>query len=535
MSAPARAVQQGGQQFTEFARQLEVEQERIDHARAEDAFTQLRAASIELSDGESGFSRKRGADAVKTPLLKDYGGKFDEAVTRISKELGSDRQRELFNRRSGLAKAQFQGSLLTHLGRENDTYQKQVFDDTIKVESANAWLATQRGETVLGSLSRIRAAADAEAARQGIASGSDSHTALRTEAESKLHLAVIDNALTAGKAQFAREYFDAYKGAMTTAALSAAEKAIKPITEFDAARKLGQEAIDQYKAGKPLEDVSAGLLAKARSKEEYTVAHSLLTQHDQEVRKGDAMQKGSLYEKFSRAPTRATMNAIFGSREYLNMNPALRGEVSEYLRHQVQSQEDHNRVLADRAEAKKMNDPQVFAAFYAYAQPEVLGAMERHQVLALRPSLGPQLTAQLMQEHGRIEKEGQQAARFQIDRDILNAAIPKTLLQPGADKQRLNAFRGIVESSLMDWKAKHPGKIPTKEEQAEIANAANAEYVQIGWLNRSRKAFDVKAENMARTVPKAFFDALKAAGASDDDIVFAWSTDPANPANKAKK
>lgn len=529
LMVPGQVMQRAAGQFESVAHEIEREKDRIDTARAEDAFTQLRQTAIDLSDGEDGYSRKRGGDAVKTPLLKDYGERFTKATQQIADGLGNDEQKRAFQRRAELARTQFSAGVVQHLMRENDTYQKQVLESTVDIESRDAWLTAQRGGSVGASLERVRAAVAREADRLGW----DSKVAedAQAKAASRVHLAVIDQALSAGNAQFARDYFDAYKDGMSREALAAAEKAIKPVTEFEAGKGLGVEAWAMRQAGKTATEVESFLAQKSKTREQYSIAQSIMTQHEQAQKAQDAQQRGSILETFSTAPNRATMNAIRGSREFLAMEPEARGQLVEYMRHQVQAAEDHGRVLSDRAEAKARQrwdeNPEALATFVSLVDSPELSNMNSAAVYSYAPIIGPQLTAKLEAERRR---RAAGAAQFQIDKDLLNEAIPKDLFRT-ENKAKLNAFKGLVETNLMDWKAAHPGKVPTAEDQKAIARSANADYVALGagWFGSDKtvKAFELKPDMKA--VPKDFVTGLRerakvrGVALTDQQVLDAWA------------
>lgn len=202
---------------------------RIDELRAEDAFNELRRKQLELTVGQGGFATVKGAAAVTQDMLGTYTKKFQTVVQDIDGRLGNDQQREFFRRRASIAGLQYEEGLLQHLLREGDAYAKQTFDGTIGTEVMAATASWQDKAAVRVSIERVTAAARTLATDRQLAP--ELADAMVTEAASKVHSAVIQQAVSAGQFRFAEEYYKENKGQFTPETARAVEVAVRDGTQ----------------------------------------------------------------------------------------------------------------------------------------------------------------------------------------------------------------------------------------------------------------------------------------------------------------
>lgn len=165
MARAGKEIHAAGDQILRVAK---FEEERLNTQRAEDAFSELRNKQLELERGERGFHNKRGGDAVKQPLMRDYAEQFDEAAKGIEGTLSNDRQRELFRKRANTASLQFREGLARHVAQETDAYSRQVLANTKATELAHIAANYDQPMVVAQSLVRVDFAINAEADRQGL-------------------------------------------------------------------------------------------------------------------------------------------------------------------------------------------------------------------------------------------------------------------------------------------------------------------------------------------------------------------------------
>jgi hypothetical protein len=191
------------------------EHARINTAKVEDAFNQLRNGQIDLTIGQdNGFQNIRGADAVKQPLLKNYTDRFGDLQKQLADSLDNDQQRDMFKARANVAQSQFTQDLLQHLYKENGVYQGQVYEGTVGTELRAASAKWDSPAEVQASLARIGAAVNDQASRVGLPDEAKSELLLQEQ--SKVHAAVIQQALASKQYDYAKAWFDANRDQVDT-------------------------------------------------------------------------------------------------------------------------------------------------------------------------------------------------------------------------------------------------------------------------------------------------------------------------------
>lgn len=194
----------------EWAETFRVEKERADRVRAEDAFSKLEDARLDLTIGkDNGFTNRKGAAAIDGKLPDEYLKRFEEAQKGIAAGLADDEQRRLFGQRASVSRRAFMQNLQTHIGREDTAYRKQVFESTIDVATRAATADWQNPDAVQGQLARIGATIDEQAKDQGWAP--EVSQALKQQASSKVHAAIIGQALASEQTTYARKWYDQHK------------------------------------------------------------------------------------------------------------------------------------------------------------------------------------------------------------------------------------------------------------------------------------------------------------------------------------
>jgi len=209
------------------------EQKRIDHAKTEDAFNQLRNAQLDLTIGEqNGFMNIKGGDAIKQPLLKNYTERFNTISSNLINGLDNDTQREMFRQRVNVAQSQFSGDLLKHIYQENNVYQKDVTKATIDTEYRMASSKWDSPAEVQASLSRIGAAVDQEAGRSGLPP--EMAADMKLQQYAKVHDTVIRQALASKNYDYAKSWFDANRDQIDPTTARVLEKEVENASQKQA-------------------------------------------------------------------------------------------------------------------------------------------------------------------------------------------------------------------------------------------------------------------------------------------------------------
>jgi hypothetical protein len=106
---------------------------------------------------------------------------------------------------------------------------------------------------------------------------------------------------------------------------------------------------------------------------------------------------------------------------------------------------------------------------------------------------------------------------------VLQDGIPKALLARDK-KDEKDAFTAIMAEEQQKWIKANPGKTPTEADHAKVIQAANQEWTSIGRIwNSTVPAYKVRASGDKNAVPADFYKGMKAAGASEDEIIKAWT------------
>jgi len=142
-------------------------QDKINTAKAEDAYNALRNEQLALTIGEQGFANKKGGDALDGALIPTYNTRFEDAVKRIGGTLGSPDQQRMFQQRANISRLQYQTDLGNHVQRQDEVYQESVYTNTLATERRNAGANPTNSIAMDTSLARIDVAIDAKARRTG--------------------------------------------------------------------------------------------------------------------------------------------------------------------------------------------------------------------------------------------------------------------------------------------------------------------------------------------------------------------------------
>lgn len=209
-----RALQQFGQQIAgagnEITQAFEQEQTRVNQVRAEDAFTELRNAQIDLTVGEkNGFKNLRSGDAVKRPLLSEWSSRLDASINDIAAKLENTEQKEAFRRRADVAKSQFSQDILQHLSSENQVYQTQVMDSTVEAERNAASMHWNNPGDVLASMERVKKAVNSYADANGLPE--EVRQQAYVKRASSVHAAIVGQAMDSGNPEYAELWFKTHR------------------------------------------------------------------------------------------------------------------------------------------------------------------------------------------------------------------------------------------------------------------------------------------------------------------------------------
>ena len=191
----------------EIFRAQQIEEDRINTLRAEEAANKLRERRLDLTYGEeTGFANVKGADAVSRPIFKEWGKRFEDATAEISAGLSNDEQRTRYAQRAAVTRLQYQEEMLRHLAREGDVYAKEVYDGRIATSQKAATAAWESPNDIRSELVNIADAVNARAERYNWAP--EYRKAVIQEEVSKVHAAVVTQAIASGAHEYAQAWYD---------------------------------------------------------------------------------------------------------------------------------------------------------------------------------------------------------------------------------------------------------------------------------------------------------------------------------------
>jgi hypothetical protein len=124
------------------ARALEVaaqhEQDRQDTLRAEDAFNKLRNTQLDMTTGEDGYARCKGAQARQPADPQELHAALRRSRQAALRRPGQRRAAQLFARRAAVTGLQFKEGILHHTIAEGNTYATEVFEGVVNTETRAA-------------------------------------------------------------------------------------------------------------------------------------------------------------------------------------------------------------------------------------------------------------------------------------------------------------------------------------------------------------------------------------------------------------
>lgn len=208
-TASAEALQRAGGQLAglgdELAQRQAIERDRADTLRAEEGYSELIERSLEFTEGEDGFRRKRGAEVANKPITEDYWGRYEQAARDIEGRLGNGVQRAKFQARAKAFGHQYRKDLLQHISRERETYGRQVYDNATNVEVRSAGLHWDDQFAVAASVERMNAVINGRAEDEDW--DDDTLNLERANRLSGLHASVVVSALDNDGLKYAEDYF----------------------------------------------------------------------------------------------------------------------------------------------------------------------------------------------------------------------------------------------------------------------------------------------------------------------------------------
>ena len=207
--ATGEAMQYAGRRLTamgdDLAQARLVEEDRADTLRAEDTYNKHVEKVLDLTEGQNGYRHVKGAALLGRDVHTEYLNQFDESVKQLDSSLANDKQRGKFKQRADFARLQFRRDLLGHIGREGDAAAKEVYDNSLRLESRNAAAHWQEPMSIGVSLARLNGLVDQEADRSSWSPEKRAFERMRVGSEA--HANVVEQALVNDDYAYGADYF----------------------------------------------------------------------------------------------------------------------------------------------------------------------------------------------------------------------------------------------------------------------------------------------------------------------------------------
>ncbi len=182
-----------------------IEEDRANTLRADDAYNGLIEKTLDLTEGEDGFKKQKGAAVATKAIAPDYWQRFEQSAREIEGNLVNDSQRNKFRGRAKVLGQQYRVDLKRHIEREAEAYGQQVYDNTKGMEERNAALRWNEPGAVDSSILRLNGAIDMRALDQGW--DDETLTLERAKSLSGVHGSVVVSALDNDALDYADKYF----------------------------------------------------------------------------------------------------------------------------------------------------------------------------------------------------------------------------------------------------------------------------------------------------------------------------------------
>lgn len=413
--------------------------------------------------------------------MKAHLSEYDLRAKEVYKGMNNPEQRRQYNLIANRARHTLGRSIMTHAAQESERFQSTVYGAGKQKRAALA--ASQINNPLL--LNEVadgnEVAAGERALALGLPSGSDAFNEFVRKEMGDFHTTVVDSYLAARQGRNAQEYLEATKEHMAPEQYKVLAGKTRHMADFEAGSEVGNAAFAMQESGAKATDVQKYLTEQTKGNPDaFSAAKAVLLELDQ-ARKIDIQNTtGGIISDFADAPNQASAyTQIITSPEFLDLPLSEQGKLKEHMQDRINSGIRMDRA-AQNAEKNKWNTDEVRSKFKDVINDPDLAKrwLTAKQINSLEPDIGPDNVRRIADEW---QRQRQGIKKFNIDKDLIFAAMPEDLLKT-KNKDAKNAFLGLIESNLSDWKDSHPGDTPNLDDQKKIVRSALATYQKPGIL-----------------------------------------------------
>lgn len=482
----AKAMQEFGQAVSQAGNvinDLAIKEKAIlDDTRKREGVSAYLNGQLELEDGKDGFANVLGGDAVKRPLVQEYRDKRDALRKQIRDSLGNIEQQRMFDAEADIADRQFDVRLYRHIATQSRAYQNVVYEGSqetnVNVAAKNYAVPGEIDMALLKSDVNVEHKARVDGLDPARSTDREIIDTLKSISRSKIHSAVIETMMMQGKDAAAKAYFDGIQSELTPESRVALGMKVKAAsTDGEALR--GADQIWQAIGPKMPSDPVRLDLMERKAYDMYKDQPQIYRATVQELRSrssanNDAQQElaASNNAKVLGAYNNGTdLRTIQTMPEYLNMDGGQQAEVTRYIQdrgYTAKRQAEFDRQYEEGEKARNG-----FAKFWELSNPRVLAGMSESSILALTPTLGQQLTGDLMQMKRKLVSSPTAVHQANIDSELFNTLASEAGLKPfdpklkPDQKEFLGRLRNRVEAEI-DLAQQALGKPLQRDEKEKI-------------------------------------------------------------------
>ena len=459
----------------------------LDSSRAESATTQYLNGLHDFQMGpQNGFENIKGGDAITQPLQQMYRDRRDALRDQISSSLDNPEQQRAFAQRAAIADRSFDATLYRHIAQQSEVYQNQTFEGRKEAERQQAALNWQQPGAIDLALLNTDMMINQQAERAGLHNNipADKATidAQKQIAHTRIHSDVIDQMLMTGHDQAAKSYYDGIRNQLTPEAITILGMKVKAsATEGEAMR--GADAIWQQAGptmpNQPVDLFKLDQMARTTYANDPHTADAVVNQLHQRFsvfnetnKQLNAANGAAVWDMYN---NNKPLAAIQTSKEWLALDGTERTRLTQEMATMGWTKEERARSAKRYAEEDLSH-----AAFPAFERlmgdPQTLAGMSENQILAMQPQMGQQLTAQLLDQHRRLDTPAHIAA-VNVDNDAFKSIVAASTngqLNPynpklsASDLEKIGRLRNEAEIEIDNAQRQNGGKELSREQKNTV-------------------------------------------------------------------
>ena len=252
-----------GRAMQDIGAMMQAEAEKMDETVAQDALNKLQEKQLELTYGESGFTKLQGKAVIDGKITDAYPLQLKQEAERLRGTINGARAQARFDASSAGVLQGFKRGTYMHAAKETETYYTATEDDTVTTQAQAANMAAQSGnvEGVALAVGVGRKAVEAAVLRRGLEG--PQADAYRQRALGTIHSDVINGLLDSNQPALASAWLKSSRKEMTVAQADKFDARVKSDMSWAAGDTFVREMLAQ---GKTPSEAEAALAAEAIAK-----------------------------------------------------------------------------------------------------------------------------------------------------------------------------------------------------------------------------------------------------------------------------